>query len=534
MVEIDRIDGLDAALAIKAPVDAATTAAITLSGTQTVDGVALVAGNRCLVKDQADGTEDGIYTVVAGTWTRASDWDGTRDAINGTLVTVKTGGTVNGNTIFRSSATDNPYVIDTVDPTFVLAEFLIDISGKVTWTFDSSTTTAEDPGTSEFRLNNATVASATVITVSANSSDNSAPDMSDWVASWDDSTNSIRGTIMIGELSDPSTFAIFNVTGAITDSTTHLDIPVTYVTGGGAFTASTKYIFDFSRTGNLGANAGVEMKWDVTQADADQGAGTLWMDAAPASAVILYMDDVDNAAGASINSWVDSWDDSSNTDLRGTVTVTKASDNAVFALFNVTGAVTSASTYSKVPVTYVTGAGAFSADDELLVSFSRVGDLGEGAGVRMKWDVSTNDGDQGAGTIWMDAAPASAVVVYMDDVEDAAGASINSWVDSFDDSTATIQGTLTLTAQTDPAVFAIFNVTGAVTSATTYSKIAVTYVTGAGAFLADDKVTVNFARGGNDGAGDLTAANNLSDVDSASTSLSNIGGVGLGLVLALG
>jgi len=51
-----------------------------------------------------------------------------------------------------------------------------------------------------------------------------------------------------------------------------------------------------------------------------------------------------------------------------------------------------------------------------------------------------------------------------------------------------------------------------------------------------DVVGVTFAFSGDDGAGsgDLEAANNLSDVDSASTSLSNLGGVGLGLVLALG
>jgi hypothetical protein len=48
-------------LAIKAPVRAATTGGgITLSGLQTIDGVALGVGDRVLVKDQTDATTNGL------------------------------------------------------------------------------------------------------------------------------------------------------------------------------------------------------------------------------------------------------------------------------------------------------------------------------------------------------------------------------------------------------------------------------------------------------------------------------------------
>jgi hypothetical protein len=40
-----------------------------LSGLQTIDGVALAAGNIVLVKNQIDATKNGLYTVAAGTWT---------------------------------------------------------------------------------------------------------------------------------------------------------------------------------------------------------------------------------------------------------------------------------------------------------------------------------------------------------------------------------------------------------------------------------------------------------------------------------
>jgi hypothetical protein len=56
----------------KAPVTAATTVNITLSGTQTVDTVVLVAGNTVLVKNQTNSAENGIYKVNAGAWTYAT------------------------------------------------------------------------------------------------------------------------------------------------------------------------------------------------------------------------------------------------------------------------------------------------------------------------------------------------------------------------------------------------------------------------------------------------------------------------------
>jgi hypothetical protein len=59
----DAIQGLDT----KASVRVATSGSnITLSGTQTVDGVALSVGNRVLVKDQTTTSQNGIYVVSSG------------------------------------------------------------------------------------------------------------------------------------------------------------------------------------------------------------------------------------------------------------------------------------------------------------------------------------------------------------------------------------------------------------------------------------------------------------------------------------
>jgi hypothetical protein len=73
------VDGLVQGLSWKDAVLAATTANITLSNTQAIDGVSLPAGARVLVKNQTTASQNGIYIVVSGgAWTRALDansWD---------------------------------------------------------------------------------------------------------------------------------------------------------------------------------------------------------------------------------------------------------------------------------------------------------------------------------------------------------------------------------------------------------------------------------------------------------------------------
>jgi hypothetical protein len=87
------VDSVTEGLDVKGSCRVATTANITLSGTQTIDGVAVTVGDRVLVKDQSTASQNGIYVVAAGAWTRSSDADAWTELVSAfTFIEV---GTVN-------------------------------------------------------------------------------------------------------------------------------------------------------------------------------------------------------------------------------------------------------------------------------------------------------------------------------------------------------------------------------------------------------------------------------------------------------
>jgi hypothetical protein len=101
------VDSVAQGLDVKSPVLVATTANITLSGEQTIDGV-LTSSSRVLVKNQSTQSQNGIYVSSSGAWSRSSDantWnqlvsafvfveEGTTQADTGWVCTVDPGGTL--------------------------------------------------------------------------------------------------------------------------------------------------------------------------------------------------------------------------------------------------------------------------------------------------------------------------------------------------------------------------------------------------------------------------------------------------------
>jgi hypothetical protein len=130
------------------------------------------------------------------------------------------------------------------------------------WTF-STTTTMANPTTGNLRFNNATIASATQIAISDFSSNVGNPDLSAWIATWDDAGGANRGSIFI--FVDNANFAIFNVNSTLTDNVGWFQIPVTYVAGAGTISNAATILIGFAASGTTIVTGGITaLTGDVT------------------------------------------------------------------------------------------------------------------------------------------------------------------------------------------------------------------------------------------------------------------------------
>lgn len=140
------VDAIAEGLDVKVSVRVATTANITLSGTQTIDGVAVIAGNRVLVKNQTLPAENGIYVVAAGAWARATDANVSADVTSG-MFTFITEGTTLGNTGWALT-TDDPITLGTTGLVFTAFSGPTNIAAAI----DSAAETTAPADANKFAL----------------------------------------------------------------------------------------------------------------------------------------------------------------------------------------------------------------------------------------------------------------------------------------------------------------------------------------------------------------------------------------------
>ncbi|KAA6181451.1 phage tail protein [Pseudomonas veronii] len=108
----DELAKLDA----KQSVRVATTTSITLSAAQVIDGVAVVAGDRVLVKNQTAAKDNGLYMVANTAWVRAKDADLNAKVTSAMTVSVEQGVTL-ADTIWQL-VTDGAIVLGTTPLSF--------------------------------------------------------------------------------------------------------------------------------------------------------------------------------------------------------------------------------------------------------------------------------------------------------------------------------------------------------------------------------------------------------------------------------
>jgi hypothetical protein len=247
----------------------------------------------------------------------------------------------------------------------------------------STSTAAADPGAGFVRANNATFASITALYISETDFDGNA--IAAELATWGAGTSAIKGRLKLYDPVTPTNFMTFDVT-AFADSGAYDTLTVTPIASGGSFSASAQLRVHFTPKGDLGqtgpqgVNAGVNINFDVSTTMANPGTGNLRLNgnsAAPGSITALAISSsAADAGNPSIAALVNTWDDSSTSANRGTLTVRKASDTSKWAQFRITGALTDNATWLQIPLAYLAGPGAFSAADSLVVIFDRTGDAG--------------------------------------------------------------------------------------------------------------------------------------------------------------
>ena len=117
------------------------------------------------------------------------------------------------------------------------------------------------------------------------------------------------------------------------------------------------------------------------------------------------------------------------------------------------------------------------------------------------FSTTTTDADPGNGTLRLNNASAAlATAAYVDNL-DAGGATVSGMLDTFDDSTNTIKGQLTLRSKASAAISYVYNVTGSVMDGTGYRKLTLAFVNGAGTLpTTANGIWLMFDRAGDKGA----------------------------------
>ena len=397
MVSTDRIDGVQASVALKAPVRVASTANVTLSGTQTIDGVAVVVDDRVLLKDQTDGTENGIYDVSATAWTRAKDWDGARDIVSGTRVFINLGSAGAGKQAVIT--TTGALTIGTTSLAFSLltsvdATIAADLAALEPIKANITTVAGISANVTTVAGISANVTTVTGIAANVTTVAGIAANVSTVAADSDDiATVAADGSdigVVSGISANVTTVAgiaanVTTVAGVAANVTTVAGIAanVTTVAGNSANVTTVAGISANVTTvagiaANVSAVAAMATGWNFDSATtmADPGNGDLRMNNGTVSSVTaIAVDDLD-AGGTDRSAFVVTWDDSSSTN-KGTLIITDGTSGA-WAIFSVTG-LTDNSGWTQLAVTYVATAGSFSNADKLYVTFTRTGDVLESA-----------------------------------------------------------------------------------------------------------------------------------------------------------
>jgi microcystin-dependent protein len=113
-----------------------------------------------------------------------------------------------------------------------------------------NTSTSGDPGAGRLLVNNGTLASATALNISE--TDAMSSGVGAYLATWDDSTSTVKGYIQFFKVGAPGTFAIFSVSGSLTDNGGYDTFTVSHVASAGTLSNGDSVSVLFYRNGDKG------------------------------------------------------------------------------------------------------------------------------------------------------------------------------------------------------------------------------------------------------------------------------------------
>ena len=134
-------------------------------------------------------------------------------------------------------------------------------------------------------------------------------------------------------------------------------------------------------TGSQGISSGLDYNYSTTTTDADPSAGNFRINGSFGAGSQIFIADQSAATGnPNVSAFILSFDDSTNSADRGTLTIKKKSAPENFATYKISGASTDATSYVKLAVTAVVSSGSLSNSDACVIEFSRAGNAGAGSG----------------------------------------------------------------------------------------------------------------------------------------------------------
>jgi len=107
-----------------------------------------------------------------------------------------------------------------------------------------------DPGAGRFRLNNATLANVTAGYFDDLDTDGTS--LAPLIDTYDDSTSTTKGTLILASLDNAENWAAYRVTGSVVDGTGYRKLTLAHIVSNGTWTANEIFAQDFKRAGDAG------------------------------------------------------------------------------------------------------------------------------------------------------------------------------------------------------------------------------------------------------------------------------------------